>query len=428
MNSRRLLSLLAVCGWLWWIPYAMAQEDPDLGALNLADQIAPVAATPSNWRNFAEVAAAGTQMRADRQGQTSERLSFDLNYDNSFASGWRVLFADRLDVNNPAQTPENHTVNTIREAYLSWQAQTGQLLDLGRINERNGVALGYNPTDYFKTAALRSIVSVDPNSLKINRQGSIMLRAQQLWDSGAATLLYSPKLDGSRDPGSFNPALASTNNEQRWLLKVSQQFSEGLTPQWLIFQSEQLPVQFGFNLTSLIDDASVVYLEWSGGRSPSLLTQALRQQGLPAGDDSEFRQRLATGLTYTTSNKISLSAEWNYNGAGMNSSQWDSFRQGPLPLYAVYRTRLQASQDAPTKQAAMLYLSWQDVGINHLDLTAMERLDLNDSSRLSWLEWRYHLSHSEFALQWQGNSGSRLTNYGAAPQVQSWAVVGRVYF
>ena len=46
----------------------------------------------------------------------------------------------------------------------------------GRINVRNGAALGYNPTDFFRSGALRSVVSIDPNSLRENRLGTVMLR------------------------------------------------------------------------------------------------------------------------------------------------------------------------------------------------------------------------------------------------------------
>ena len=57
-------------------------------------------------------------------------------------------------------------------------ARPDTLIDLGRINVRNGVALGYNPTDYFRAGAVRAAVSVSPASLKENRQGSVMLRGQ----------------------------------------------------------------------------------------------------------------------------------------------------------------------------------------------------------------------------------------------------------
>jgi len=73
--------------------------------------------------------------------------------------------------------------------------------------------------------------------------------------------------------------------------------------------------QPGLNLTALPNDATVVYFEWSGGRAPSLAAQALMRP-----DDTAFRSRLSSGLTYTTANNISLTAEYQYNGAALDTA------------------------------------------------------------------------------------------------------------
>ena len=403
-----------------------AQQDPDLDALQLADSIATPQATPSNWRTFAEASLGGAVQRYTDTFQADQRVSLDARYDNTFAPGWRAVFSDRFDADNPAQTPFGHSINTLRESYLSWQAESDLLFDLGRINERNGVALGYNPTDYFKTNAVRSVVSVDPNSLKENRQGSVMFKAQHLSDTSSVTLLFSPKLSDTPSNADFNPDLAATNNVNRWLLSFSPKLSEDINPKLLVYKADQAPVQFGLNLTSLINDATVVYLEWSGVRNQSQLSQAGQLQGLPFENDASFKNRTDGGLTYTTDNKISLTAEYEYNGLGLDQQHWD--RLGASPFYGLLRYWLQSIQESPTKRSAFLYASWQDALLNHLDLSAMEKINLTDNSRLSWLEARYHLSHTEFALQWQQDSGSRFSEFGAVRQNQSWAVLGRVYF
>lgn len=429
--SRRALLVAVLCAVL--CPFmiaqdATAQEDTDLQALQLADQIVTKAAVASNWQVFSEASLGGAVRRNGDSFQPEQRLSFDLQYDNTFTPGWRAVFSDRLDADNPAQQPNNNTINTIREAYLSWQARPDLAFDFGRINVRNGVALGYNPTDFFKTNAVRSFISVDPNSLKQNRQGSVMLRAQELFDSGSVTLLYSPKISDHPSTDSFNPDFAATNNNDRWLISYSPKISEGFNPQFVVYKSEQQPAQFGLSLTSLLNDATVIYAEWSGGRSPLLFVQALQQRDIPVADDTTFRNRYATGLTYTTENKISLTAEYEYNGAGLNQDQWDKVQGAALPVYGLYRNWLNISQESPTKRTVFLYAGWQDAIINHLDLSALEKFNQDDSSRLTWLEARYHLSHTEFALQWQLNSGSQRTAFGASPQTQTWALLGRYYF
>jgi hypothetical protein len=408
---------------------AYAQQDPDLDALKVADQMPNTVEQPSNWRLFAEAGAGVNRARLGGVSQQFQRLSLDLQYDNSFAPGWRAVLSDRLDVSWPPQaTGLSHDINTIKEAYLSWQVQTDQILDLGRINARNGVALGYNPTDYFRTSALRSVVSVDPASLKENRQGSVMLRGQKLWSGGSLTALYSPKLADERNYSSFSPDVAATNGQDRWLLTLSQQVMDGITPQVLLYKAEKQPVQIGLNLTALLNDSTVVFAEWSGGRSLSNFAQAMRQIGITYPDDIAFRNHGATGLTYTTSNKISLTAELEYNGGGLDQEKWNSLGQASLQSYGIYRRFLQGVQETPAKRSVFVYASWQDALINHLDLAAMSRYDMADSSRMSWMEARYHLKHTEFALQWQRNSGKSLSNYGAAQQMQSWQLLARYYF
>ncbi|OIQ88285.1 hypothetical protein GALL_298170 [mine drainage metagenome] len=75
-----------------------------------------------------------------------------------------------------------------------------------------------------------------------------------------------------------------------------------------------------------------------------------------------------------------------------------------------------------------MYTLWQDALLNRLDLSAMLRLNVADHSRLSWLEARYHWAYADLALQWQGNSGSAASQYGADPLQRAWQILVRRYF
>lgn len=398
----------------------------DVDALLLADK--PPAATEraSDWHVFTEGALGAANQRYGLPMQHTQRWSLDMQYDKTLTPGWRFLFADRLDVTSQDQFAHHTTVNTLKEAYLSWQQSDSQIIDLGRINARNGVALGYNPTDYFRTGALRSIVSVDPASLKKNRLGSVMLRGQKLWASGSLTALYSPKLADQPSDAPFNADLGATNNANRWLLSASKKLSDNVNPQWLIYGEEHHTPQLGANLTSVLNDATVAFAEWSGGRSRSLRSQALNTE-----DDNAFRSRLATGLTYTTENKISLTLEYDYNGAGLDRHGWDALRSGSPVAYGQYRKWAQTIQDPVTRQSVFFYGTWQDAMINHLDLTAMMRFNAIDHSRMSWIEGRYHWEHADLALQWQlngGGGGGAASEFGALSQQRIIQAVATYFF
>lgn len=395
----------------------------DEDALALADTAALEPEKTSDWRIVAEAAAGGAKQRLGTPSIDGQRLSLAIALDKTLAPRWRAVFANRLDWRWQTQEPTETKVNTLKEAYLSHAWSDTGIVDAGRINVRNGVATGFNPTDFFRDGALRSIVSVSPASLRENRLGSVMLRAQHLWPGGAVTALYSPRLESARSDDPFSLDLGATNHENRLLLTWSQRITERLAPQFLLYKSDQLPLQMGANLSTLWGQATVAYVEWAGGRSPSLSAQALADAG-----DTSFTQRVASGLTYTGFGKTSLTLEYQYNGAALSQDGWSALRAGAPDRYLRYRLLAQSRQDPPTREAWFVYASWQDAGIPQLDLAALARHSMADTSRLVWVEARYHWGRSDIAFQWQRHLGTAGTEYGALPQSRSWQFILSRFF
>ncbi|MDC8758424.1 hypothetical protein [Janthinobacterium fluminis] len=419
MRAACTLALTLLAGAAWG-------QDMDAAALSLPGSAPQAAESPRAWRLFAEAAAGHSVLRdasLAEAGRAAQRLSLDLQVDATLAPGLRAVLADRLDVDWQPRRDRRKHVNTLKEAYLSWQPRNDIIVDVGRVNQYSGVAIGYNPTDFFRKGAVRAPVSVDPASIKRDRQGSVMLRGQALWEGASLTALYSPALGGQPSSSAFDPDWGATNRRGRGMLIFSKRLSEDINPQWLLYKEQGAPAQLGMNLTKLVNDATVAYVEWSGGRSPTLLAQALGQEG--AGP---FRNRAAAGLTYTTSHKLSLTFEYQYNGAGLDKAQWDALPALSLPAYVRYREFAQSAQDMPTRRSAFFYASWQDLLVSHLDLTAMVRRNGDDGSRLSWAELRYRWTRDEVALQWQGHSGGLLSDYGVSPLRKAWQLSYRHFF
>lgn len=419
MRSAFALMLALLAGAVW-------ADDLDDAALSLPSSAPQAAANARVWQLFVEGAAARSQIRNTSLAEddhSTQRLSLDLQVDATLAPGVRAMLADRLDIGWQHPFEQRKSINTLKEAYLSWQQRNDVIVDLGYVNQYSGVAFGYNPTDFFREGSLRSPVSVDPTIIKKNRQGSAMLRGQMLWEGASLTALYSPALNDPPSSPAFLPDWGATNQRDRGLLIFSKRISEDLQPQWLLFMNQGASPQFGMNLTKLVNDATVAYFEWSGGRSPLLLAQALGQDG-----DKAFRNRVATGLTYTTSNKLSLTFEYQYNGAGLENAQWNALPTVSLPAYVRYRQFVQSAQEMPTRHQALIYAGWQDMLISHLDLAAMVRRNSDDHSRLSWVELRYRWTRDEIALQWQGNSGELSSDYGASPLRKAWEISFRHFF
>ena len=201
---------------------ALAQED----ALNLESAPVDQAQPPRNTKVGIEAALGNNSQRYQPGSIDTQRASFDLLYSGSVGTGLRVVLSDRLDVNHPAALGTDSTVNSLREAYVSWQATGGDaVLDFGRINVRSGPAYGYNPTDFFRDGSLRVINTADPFALRQNRMGAVMLRGQRLWNGGSLSAAYSPKLADRPSADGWNLDLGATNNRNRSLVTLGTQLS-----------------------------------------------------------------------------------------------------------------------------------------------------------------------------------------------------------
>src|SRR5260370_22875791 len=106
--------------------------------------------------------------------------------------------------------------NNFREGYVTWEPHTSVYVEAGRINVRNGAALGFNPTDFFKTRALVGQASLDPSVIRQNRLGTLMVRGQAISSGGSASVEVAPKgMSPSpvieRDPLGVYPKSAATH-------------------------------------------------------------------------------------------------------------------------------------------------------------------------------------------------------------------------
>lgn len=419
---RTLIALVTALGYCLPASAAEAAAPPpdDLDALDLADKApdaGPQAARP--WRLFLEGAVGRGKLRGPGSDFSIYRGSIDFRYDDHIAPQWRLVFSDRLDGVDSDGVPPGDNVNTLREAYVSWSRTEDQIFDLGRVNVRNGAALGFNPSDWFKANALRSIVDPDPAVLRENRQGTVVLQGQQLWSQGSLTATVSPKLARSSDTATFALNAGATNPSNRYLLAGSWKLGDKFTPQLLVFGGDDDPVQAGLNLSGLLGDAVVAFGEFTAGRGKPLVAQALNQP-----ESNSNQQRAAVGLTYTTGFNLSLTAEADYNSAAPQGDQWH--RLPPAAQQQVLATA-QALQDLPTRSQWFLYANWQDALVQRFDVSGFLRQDMQTSSRAFWLEGRYAWERAELALQWQLFSGSPGTVYYAVPQQQTVQLILRVY-
>src|ERR671935_386117 len=220
---------------------------------------APPPAPPS-WQNR-------TSADVLKQWDLSESLSATLS--DRFNIYWQdgVKFPSRQSFRND-----------FREGYVTWEPRARNYLEAGRVNVKNGVALGFNPTDFFKTRTLVDQASLDPSVIRQNRLGTVMARGQAIWEGGSASLSVGPKLESpapipTTAQPSLNPSFDRTNGANRVLLSASYDIGD-LNPQALVY-NERGRTKLGLNLSHQIGKSIVGYVEWAGGKQPNLITQAV---------------------------------------------------------------------------------------------------------------------------------------------------------
>lgn len=372
-------------------------------------------------------AAAGLAQRPSGGGSDDgRRLSVDLRWGGKLADHWRFGLSNRLDDIHPILLGQRSTRNQLREAYLAWQPPTSQsTIELGRLNQRHGPAYGYNPTDFFRKGATRSVVTADPVALRENRSGTFMLRASQSWNGGSTSLAWAPQLTHSgRSDSTFALDLDATNASDRLLLTVNAKLSERWTAEALLLGEEGQSARLGLNLTGLASDAAVLHAEWSIGRSADLQAVALGT----LAPRRQHHQQAAVGVTYTLPTGMSVTAEAAFNAAGLDRSGWrDVFAQGPAAVATLF-SATQADQELASRRALLLYVSQKGLLLKQLDLTAFIRHNVVDHSGLAWMELRHHWPTFDAALQWQRGFGAQRTEFGALPYRQVIQLVGYFYF
>lgn len=379
-----------------------------------------------NWQNRTSVDALDTwTIEGDLSATLSDRLNLIEENDYNFVSRQTVR-------------------NDFREAYLTWEPLTRNYLEAGRINLRNGIALGFNPTDYFKTRTAVAQASLDPSVIREDRLGTVMVRDQAIWSDGAASVAFAPKLYSPTpitDPSrlGIDPLFDRTNAADRFLATIEYDVAD-LSPQALVYH-EGSETQFGLNLSHPIGQSIIAYAEASTGKQPDLIAAALAYAKetavlpvaapiLPPTDPSaRYRSDLAAGASWTPVAKLTLNAEYHFHQAGFSGRDWNNwFATGAahagVPAISnelwYIRGYANAEQEPLTRQQAFFRADWSDAFVTDLELTALTFVDLYDGSTLDQVSAQYYLSDAwTIGGYLSANLGGKRSESGSFPQAAS---------
>jgi len=385
-------------------------------------------------------------------------LFADARFAQPLGNGWTINYGGRVNVQieKYAALPAGKSFRLdTREAYLSWAPREGWFVDAGRINLKSGVALGYNPTDFFRTRAVVEALSSDPAVLRDDRLGALMLRIQAVWPRVSVTVAYAPSLYRpspiyqNRSLPRFDPMLDRTNAADRLLVKVNAKISDEFSPEILLY-SENGRTVMGLNLTRGIGRSVVLYAEWAGGRRRNLISEAigygratnslLANVGdiLPTNRKTRFMNDLAIGASYTTSSKIVFNLEYHYHQAALDPRDWrhwfdagSAARANPGIGAALWYVRGYAAdqQEPASRRSLFLRVDRQDAIVRNLELSAFANLDTADGSGFTEGEADYFLSDRlTLGAIAKAGFGARRSEFGSQPQALSLLLKVARYF
>jgi hypothetical protein len=371
---------------------------------------------------------------------------------------WRALrslkltLSDRIDViAQEHQTWWSRATvrNELREAYASWEPRARTYLEAGRINVRNGVALGFNPTDVFRPRTLVGQASLDPSVLSRNRLGTVMVRAQAIGDRGALSLIYAPKLFEpspiGANPVGVDPRIDATNAAHRLLASASG--SIGDTSVQLLGYLERRRSKVGLALTRPLGTSVVAYAEGTLGYEANLITRAIeygRQTGTlppdappPISTDPSlaWRNDIAAGASWAIATRLTLNVEYHFHQGALDGDDWVRWfaagRADPLRAPELWYIRGYAADqlEPASRHNAFVRVAWPNAGLDNLEVDAFAFVNLRDRSTLTQASASYAMSDRwTFTLLLSANLGTPQSERGSLPQSSSAIVELACYF
>ena len=333
----------------------------------------------------------------------------------------------------------------INETCLSWQESPTQFIDMGRINLKNGVATGFNPTDYFKVGSVLVRNTEDISQLRESRLGALLIQGQKLWDGGSLTLVISPEISSKSnywfsDKDLVGLNLQKTNDRRRTMLKFTHKVSEDFSPE-LIYYNESGNHNFGLNVSKALNNQWIGYAEWNVGKRRNLIDEALLlarksnhldpavAQLFPDDNGEQYLHQFAIGGSYTSVSNITTNLEYHYSEAGLSkidAEHWfdagNNAKNNPVALGQLLSIRglAQVRGEPFGKQTLFLRLNWTDAGMDDLDLTGLLITDLNDNSSLIQVE-TVDQPNAEITLSVRlvKFHGEKKSNYGSISNEQT---------
>ena len=338
---------------------------------------------------------------------------------------------------------EDDVTLNIKEFYYKGEFSPTNLFEIGRINVKEGVGRGYNPTDFFKGSTSLTL-STDPKEIKDNRLGSVMIQNTLFFDDVTFKAIYSPKIsvDESSIWGSkkdYGLHLDETNEESRQSLYLGYSGIKDVSASLIVHHNDDADENsFGVNL-SYVKDSWIFYTEGSFKDGKNDIEKSIERLNLSPtvqnalGSDKETIQKAVLGVNYTYDN-ISTNFEYIFNSSGLDGSDWDSWfdliKNNPQLVgeLGAIRGDILNREEIMSRDSLFLFSRMSDIQPN-LDGSLMVYMNPYDKSTLSQIGLEYALNDEiQTNVYIRNYQGSDETEYGSSTDSYQFLMEAKYYF
>jgi len=315
----------------------------------------------------------------------------------------------------------------IKDLYYKTNIDERYFFELGRMNSKEGVARGYNPTDYFKGSSSLTL-SIDPKERKDNRLGSLLLQGTYIGDNYTIKTLYSPEVSvkknnilGNRKHFGLN--LDKSNAQERVTLYLGYTGLDDWSMSVLLHHNDD-GLNMGANI-SYIQDRTIAYVEASVNKRTNQMTQTLNAFHTPSdlkelfNDTKDYKAELSLGLNYTFENSIVTTIEYIYNGAGLDKKDWNHYfdlmdRKDAYSTSILGRTRGVIANNAQMLSKHTLFaMARKNDALPNLDWVTMAWMNPTDKSALVQIGLNYDYHDILFTADLRSYLGDDKSEYGS---------------
>ena len=424
MNTNSLLIISIFLG-----SNAATADDLDLIPDSIFDDIPEVRNTSvSLWDFRLRTQLQGEFLVDQDNADPNVYVNFSANSTIPFAKGRVTTDASIHTLYNPerAYKMRDEIDLDLKELYYSTTVNASSFIDVGRINHRSGLALGYNPTDYFKAHLVVDNTDTDARSRSNNRLGVFGFRYEKNFKDKSLVLLISPKIDNESSDFDYyksNPSL-------RGLISYSSSSATGWYYQLDYFHADY--DYMGFSTSVVLSESVLGYFESSFSRQRSILSNYYAEtnsssNAAPLITDAfpqrnkRIRNQSTLGISYTSTSDITTNIEYHYSDLAATVDEqenWYALITGHPEftgtLWAM-RNNYAQIEEPFVKQTLWLRSLWNEP-IEKVNLGLIASYLLDDESYSIHGNIKYDLSDSvDLLFQVSYFNGSSKSFYGTLP-------------